>query len=94
MSQADSATDEFDHELALSRLSVDQDALYEVEAAMNRISEGKIRDLRANRKADPRKPPQGASLDSLLHGSGHSPGASWSYRTGPARTAWPCAPRV
>jgi RNA polymerase-binding transcription factor DksA len=41
MSQADSATDEFDHELALSRLSVDQDALYEVEAAMNRILTGK-----------------------------------------------------
>jgi RNA polymerase-binding transcription factor DksA len=41
MSQADSATDEFDQELALSRLSVDQDALYEVEAAMNRILRGK-----------------------------------------------------
>lgn len=38
---ADSATDEFDHELALSRLSVDQDALYEVEAAMTRILDGK-----------------------------------------------------
>lgn len=36
-SLADSATDEFDHALALSRLSVDQDALYEVEAAMKRI---------------------------------------------------------
>ena len=41
LSQADSATDEFDHELALSRLSVDQDALYEVEAAMDRILRGK-----------------------------------------------------
>jgi RNA polymerase-binding transcription factor DksA len=41
MSQADSATDEFDHDLALSRLSVDQDALYEVEAAMKRILDGK-----------------------------------------------------
>ncbi len=37
LSLADSATDEFDHALALSRLSVDQDALYEVEAAMKRI---------------------------------------------------------
>jgi RNA polymerase-binding transcription factor DksA len=37
MNLADSATDEFDHEIALSRLSVDQDALYEVEAAMKRI---------------------------------------------------------
>ena len=35
--QADSATDEFDHELALSQLSGEQDALYEVEAAMRRI---------------------------------------------------------
>ena len=35
--QADSATDEFDHEFALSQLSAQQDALYEVEAAMRRI---------------------------------------------------------
>ena len=35
--QADSATNEFDHELALSHLSGEQDALYEVEAAMRRI---------------------------------------------------------
>ena len=35
--QADSATDEFDHEFALSQLSGEQDALYEVEAAMRRI---------------------------------------------------------
>jgi RNA polymerase-binding transcription factor DksA len=41
LSQADSATDEFDHALALSWLSVDQDALYEVEAAMKRILDGK-----------------------------------------------------
>ena len=41
LSPADSASDEFDHALALSRLSVDQDALYEVEAAMKRILDGK-----------------------------------------------------
>ena len=29
LSQADSATDEFDHAFALSRLSVDQDALFD-----------------------------------------------------------------
>jgi RNA polymerase-binding transcription factor DksA len=40
MNLADSATDEFDHEIALSRLSIDQDALYEVEAAMKRILDG------------------------------------------------------
>ena len=38
--QADSATDEFDHEFALSQLSAQQDALYEVEAAMRRILDG------------------------------------------------------
>jgi RNA polymerase-binding transcription factor DksA len=38
--RADSATDEFDHELVLSRLSADQDALYEVEAALKRIADG------------------------------------------------------
>lgn len=40
MSLADSATDEFDHELALSRLSTEQDALYEVEDALRRIADG------------------------------------------------------
>lgn len=40
MDLADSATDEFDHEIALSRLSVDQDALYEIEGAMKRILDG------------------------------------------------------
>ena len=40
MHQADSATDEFDHELALSQLSAEQDALYEIEAAMMRITDG------------------------------------------------------
>lgn len=40
MHQADSASDEFDHELALSRLSAEQDALYEVEAGMKRITSG------------------------------------------------------
>jgi RNA polymerase-binding transcription factor DksA len=40
MHEADSATDEFDHDLALSRLSAEQDALYEVEAAMKRILDG------------------------------------------------------
>ena len=37
---AESATDEFDHDLALSRLSTDQDALYEVEEAIRRIENG------------------------------------------------------
>lgn len=40
MHQADSATDEFDHDLALSQVSAEQDALYEVEAAMKRITDG------------------------------------------------------
>jgi RNA polymerase-binding transcription factor DksA len=34
---AESATDEFDHDLALGKLSADQDALYEVEEAIRRI---------------------------------------------------------
>lgn len=38
--QADSATDEFDHELALGLLSASQDALYEIDAALVRIREG------------------------------------------------------
>jgi RNA polymerase-binding protein DksA len=37
---ADSATDEFDRDLALGLLSREQDALYEIDAAMRRIETG------------------------------------------------------
>lgn len=37
---ADSATDEFDHDIALSQLSAGGDALFEIEAALNRIENG------------------------------------------------------
>jgi len=40
MDIADSASDEFDHDLALSRLSAEQDALFEVEEALRRILNG------------------------------------------------------
>jgi RNA polymerase-binding protein DksA len=37
---ADSATDELDHSLTLSRLSVEQENLYEIEEAIKRIDDG------------------------------------------------------
>ena len=40
LSEADSATDESDHDLALSQLSAEQDALYEVNEALRRILAG------------------------------------------------------
>lgn len=40
LSMADAATDEFDHALALSALSAEQDALYEIQAALARITDG------------------------------------------------------
>jgi RNA polymerase-binding transcription factor DksA len=40
MSMADSATDEFDHDLALALLSAEQDALNEVDEAIRRIVDG------------------------------------------------------
>jgi RNA polymerase-binding transcription factor DksA len=40
LSLADSATDEFDHDLALSQLSSEQDALFEVDEALKRILGG------------------------------------------------------
>jgi RNA polymerase-binding transcription factor DksA len=40
MDLADSASDEFDHDLALSQLSGEQDVLYEVEEAIRRILAG------------------------------------------------------
>ena len=40
LDEADSATDESDHDLALTQLSAEQDALYEVGAALQRIVDG------------------------------------------------------
>lgn len=40
LDDADSATDEFDHDLALAQLSAEQDALYEINEALNRILDG------------------------------------------------------
>jgi RNA polymerase-binding transcription factor DksA len=40
MDMADSASDEFDHDMALSQLSAEQDALFEVEEALKRILNG------------------------------------------------------
>ena len=40
MDIADSATDEFEHDMALGRLSAEQDALFEVEGALKRILNG------------------------------------------------------
>jgi len=41
MDPADSASDEFDHNLALGMLSHEHDALYEIDAAMRRIVDGR-----------------------------------------------------
>ncbi|MGV3756810.1 MAG: TraR/DksA family transcriptional regulator [Verrucomicrobiota bacterium] len=40
MNEADSATDEFDHDLALAQLSAQHDALYEINQALERIHRG------------------------------------------------------
>lgn len=40
MDPADSASDEFDHNVALAVLSAEQDALLEIDAALNRIRTG------------------------------------------------------
>jgi RNA polymerase-binding transcription factor DksA len=40
LSLADSATDEFDHDLALSQLSAEQNALFEIDEALKRILTG------------------------------------------------------
>ena len=40
MDMADAATDEYDHVIALSEMSAEQDALYEIEEALKRIRNG------------------------------------------------------
>ena len=41
LDEADTATDEFDHDLALTQLSASQDALLEITEALQRISDGR-----------------------------------------------------
>jgi DnaK suppressor protein len=63
--QADSATNEFDHELALSQLSTEQDALYEVEAAMRRILDSSYGMCEQTGKTHSRGAAEGGAVDSL-----------------------------
>jgi RNA polymerase-binding transcription factor DksA len=51
---ADSGTDNFDRDFALSLLSSDQDAVYEIEAALNRIEKGTYGVCEVTTKAIPR----------------------------------------
>jgi hypothetical protein len=53
MDEADSATDEFDHDLALAQLSAKQNALYEVNQALKRLSDGRYGICEATGKAIP-----------------------------------------
>jgi RNA polymerase-binding transcription factor DksA len=53
MHMADSAGDEFDHDLALSQLAAEQDALYEVEEAIHRILDGSYGGCEVSGKAIP-----------------------------------------
>lgn len=41
LSEADSATDELDHDLALAQLAHEDDALFEIDEALRRIAEGR-----------------------------------------------------
>ena len=52
---ADAATDEFDHDLAWSFLSAEQDSLYEVEEALHRIRDGTYGTCEATGKPIPRR---------------------------------------
>jgi len=53
MDEADSATDEFDHDLALTQLSAEQNALYEVNGALQRILDGSYGVCEATGRAIP-----------------------------------------
>lgn len=53
LDEADSATDEFDHNLALTQLSAEGDALREVNQALNRILNGQYGICEESRRAIP-----------------------------------------
>ena len=75
---ADSGTDNFDRDFALSLLSSDQDAVYEIEEALKRIETQHLRDLRIDRQAHPQEPARGNSLDPLYRTGPVPVGARWS----------------
>lgn len=76
---ADSGTDNFDRDFALSLLSADQDALYEIDQALKRIEEEHMRHLRADGQTHSPGAPGGHSLDALYRAG-----------SGPAQAEAPC----
>ena len=84
---ADSGTDNFDRDFALSLLSSDQDAVYEIEEALKRIEKKTYGICELTGKADSQGAPGGDSVDAV-HGRG--PGATGTRRRvapAPARPA-------
>ncbi|MGC3989400.1 MAG: hypothetical protein QM796_06925 [Chthoniobacteraceae bacterium] len=62
MHQADAGSDAYDRDFALSLLSQEQDALYEIDEALKRIDHGTYGVCEMYRQADPARPPGGDSL--------------------------------
>ena len=78
---ADSGTDNFDRDFALSLLSSDQDAIYEIEEALKRIERDTYGVCELTGKADSQGPAGCHPLDPLHRGS-----------PGPTRARWRIAP--
>ncbi len=72
MHMADSGTDNFDRDFALSLLSSDQDAIYEIDEALKRIERGTYGTCELTGKADSPGPARCHSLDPI-HGRGPGP---------------------
>ena len=72
---ADSGTDNFDRDFALSLLSSDQDAIYEIEEALKRIEKNTYGVCELTGKAIPEVTPGSDSVDALYGGSSGPAGA-------------------
>ena len=81
---ADSGTDNFDRDFALSLLSSDQDAIYEIEEALKRIEKEHLRHLRTDGKIDPEAEAGSHPLDALHRASPGATGTRGRVAAAPA----------
>ena len=95
---ADSGTDNFDRDFALSLLSSDQDAVYEIEEALKRIEKKTYGICELSGKTDPQDPHGSHSVDAIYgrgaepagagRGAAHPPWDNWARWTPPAGSIW------
>jgi RNA polymerase-binding transcription factor DksA len=84
---ADAGTDHFDRDFALGMLSSEQDAMYEIEEALNRIRNGNYGVCELTGKRIPEARLGSNSMDAVYGRSRKTIGKGWGFAASPVGTA-------